>query len=183
MQRSAKWRITGTWENYLFYVGTSVAPWTGGFNTSVRYKGLTLSVNGNFSLNAKVLNNIESPASYSKLDRNLSGVDKEPIPNSKYDLYVNHLNVVRDVTHRWTPDNPITDGYPPSDRHLRRSSLRSERQSYRAKPSVDVEGHEMSAVGECLLFEDQFPDAALRSSGFVGEQNAHAKLQRIVYGE
>ena len=48
---------------------------------------------------------------------------------------------------------------------------------------VDVEGHEMSAVGECLLFEDQFPDAALRSSGFVGEQNAHAKLQRIVYGE
>ena len=99
-------------ENYLFYVGTSVAPWTGGFNTSVRYKGLTLSVNGNFSLNAKVLNNIESPASYSKLDRNLSGVDKEPIPNSKYDLYVNHLNVVRDVTHRWTPDNPITDGYP-----------------------------------------------------------------------
>ena len=27
-------------------------------------------------------------------------------------LYVNHLNVVRDVTHRWTEANPITDGYP-----------------------------------------------------------------------
>ena len=100
-------------QNYLFYVGTSTAPWTGGFNTSVRYKGLTLSMNGVFSLNGKVLNDIVSPASYSSVsDRNMTGVDKEPIPNSKYDLYVNHLNVVRDVTYRWTPDNPVTDGYP-----------------------------------------------------------------------
>ena len=27
-------------QNYLFYVGTSTAPWTGGFNTSVRTRGL-----------------------------------------------------------------------------------------------------------------------------------------------
>lgn len=70
-------------------------------------------MNGVFSLNGKVLNDIVSPASYSSVsDRNMTGVDKEPIPNSKYDLYVNHLNVVRDVTYRWTPDNPVTDGYP-----------------------------------------------------------------------
>ena len=70
-------------------------------------------MNGVFSLNGKVLNDIVSPASYSSVsDRNMTGVDKEPIPNSKYDLYVNHPNVVRDVTYRWTPDNPVTDGYP-----------------------------------------------------------------------
>lgn len=99
--------------NYLFYVGTSVAPWTGGFNTSIRYKSLTVSVNSVFSLNAKMLNNIESPASYGSVtDKSVSGVDKETISNSRYDLYVNHLNVSRDVTHRWTESNPVTDGYP-----------------------------------------------------------------------
>ena len=99
-------------ENYLFYIGTSIAPWTGGFSTSVHYKGLTLSLTGNYSLNAKVRNNITSPASYSALDQRDLGIDKETIPNARNDLYVNHLNVSRDVTYRWTPDNPITDGYP-----------------------------------------------------------------------
>ncbi len=135
-------------ENYLFYVGTSTAPWTGGFNTSMRYKNLTLSVNGVFSLNAKVLNDIESPASYNELDRNLSGVDKEPIPNSRYDLYVNHLNVVRDVTHRWTPDNPITDGYPRLiDTYGGRLYDKNGNLIAQSLPSV-------SRVTNCLLLED-----------------------------
>ena len=41
-----------------------------------------------------------------------TGVDKETIPTQKNDLYVNHLNVSRDVRNRWTPTNPRTDGYP-----------------------------------------------------------------------
>ena len=96
------------YQNYLFYVGTSNAPWTGGFSTSFSYKSLTVNVVGNFSLGGKVLNDIVSPVSYSTVNKKKS----EPIQTSKNDLYVNHLNVVRDVTYRWTESNPITYGYP-----------------------------------------------------------------------
>lgn len=96
------------YQNYLFYVGTSNAPWTGGFSTSFSYKNFSVNVVGNFSLGGKVLNDIVSPAYSGK-----AGVTQnEPLQSSRNDLYVNHLNVVRDVTYRWTPDNPITDGYP-----------------------------------------------------------------------
>ena len=96
------------YQNYLFYVGTSNAPWTGGFSTSFSYKNISVNVVGNFSLGGKVLNDIVSPAYSGK-----AGVTQnEPLQSSRNDLYVNHLNVVRDVTYRWTPDNPITDGYP-----------------------------------------------------------------------
>lgn len=96
------------YQNYLFYVGTSNAPWTGGFSTSFTYKNFSVNVVGNFSLGGKVLNDIVSPAYSGK-----AGVTQnEPLQSSRNDLYVNHLNVVRDVTYRWTPDNPITDGYP-----------------------------------------------------------------------
>lgn len=54
------------------------------------------------------MNNIVSPASYDKA----GGTKNEPIPSSKNDLYVNYLNVNKNVTHRWTPSNPVTDGYP-----------------------------------------------------------------------
>ena len=47
-------------------------------------------------------------ASYGKVEK--SG--GELVQSSLNDLYVNHLNVVRDVTYRWTESNPITDGYP-----------------------------------------------------------------------
>lgn len=97
------------YENYLFYVGTSNAPWTGGFSTTFSYKRLSLSVSGNFSIGAKVLNNITSPISYSSIG---TSSPEQAIPSSKNDLYVNHLNVVRDVTYRWTVSNPVTDGYP-----------------------------------------------------------------------
>ena len=96
------------YQHYLFYVGTSNAPWTGGFSTSVSYKNFSVNLVGNFSLGGKIVNDIVSPATYSDAG---DGAD-EPIPSTRNDLYVNHLNVVRAVTHRWTPSNPITDGYP-----------------------------------------------------------------------
>lgn len=96
------------YQNYMFYVGTSHAPWTGGFSTSFSYKNISLNIVGNFSLGGRVVNDIVSEASYSEVTKSKN----EPIQTSKNDLYVNHLNVVRDVTYRWTVDNPITDGYP-----------------------------------------------------------------------
>lgn len=96
------------YENYLFYVGTSNAPVNGGLSSSLNYKRLTLSVAGSFSLGGRILNNIESPANYSVV----SSKSNEPVPSSKNDLYVNYLNVNRGVRHRWTPSNPVTDGYP-----------------------------------------------------------------------
>ena len=96
------------YQNYLFYVGTSNAPWTGGFSTSLSYKNFSINMVGNFSLGGKIVNDIVSPADYGDVGSG-SG---EPIQSSRNDLYVNHLNVVRAVTHRWTPENPVTDGYP-----------------------------------------------------------------------
>ena len=96
------------YQNYLFYIGTSNAPWTGGFSTTLSYKNISLNLVGNFSIGGKVVNDIVSEASYTEIAKNSS----EPIQTSRNDLYVNHLNVVRDVTYRWTEANPITDGYP-----------------------------------------------------------------------
>ena len=96
------------YQNYLFYIGTSNAPWTGGFSTTLSYKNLSINMAGNFSIGGKVLNDINPSVSYNTIGKQKS----EPIQTNRNDLYVNHLNVVRDVTHRWTEDNPITDGYP-----------------------------------------------------------------------
>lgn len=97
-------------ENYLFYIGTTTAPWTGGFSTSVSYKNFSLSLNGTFTLHALVRNDINCPVSYSTV----SGAtgDHETVPTQRNDVYVNHLNVIKDVTNRWTPTNHNTDGYP-----------------------------------------------------------------------
>lgn len=96
-------------ENYLFYIGTSNAPLTGGVNMNLTYKSVTLSLGGNYSIGGFILDNISCPVSYSSI----SGAgDHEPIPSQKNDLYVNHLNVNKDASHRWTPSNPITDGNP-----------------------------------------------------------------------
>lgn len=96
------------YQNYLFYVGTSNAPWTGGFSTSLSYKNLSVNIVGNYSLGGIIVNDIVSPVDYGDAGDSVN----EPIQSSKSDLYVNHLNVVRDVTYRWTPENPVTDGYP-----------------------------------------------------------------------
>jgi len=95
-------------DNYIFYLGTSTAPVNGGYSIGVSYKQLSLSIGGSYSLNGKVLNNIQCPVGYSSLD----GTVIENIPTQQNDLYVNHLNVNKDVTHRWTTDNPVTDGNP-----------------------------------------------------------------------
>lgn len=96
-------------KNYIFYVGTSVAPWTGGLSTSATYKKLTLSVGGSFSINGKVLNKINPPGGSSLVN---SGGDGEPIPSIRNDLYAGHYNTVQDAMYRWTESNPVTDGYP-----------------------------------------------------------------------
>ena len=95
--------------NYLYYVGTSQAPWTGGLSTTFTYKRLSLNIAGNFSLGGKMLNNIDCPVSWSDAG---SGSANEPVSTQYNDLYVNYLNVRKDVTHRWTVANPVTDGYP-----------------------------------------------------------------------
>lgn len=95
-------------ENYYYYLGTSNAPVNGGYSFSLSYKQLSLSVGGSYSIGGKVINNINSPVGYTNL--NQSAV--EPIPSQINDLYVNHLNVTRDVVNRWTPTNPRTDANP-----------------------------------------------------------------------
>lgn len=100
--------------NYVHYLGTSNAPWNGGYSTNFTYKNLSLSLSGNFSLKAKIKNNITSPVSYNSLSssNNLKRIIVESIPTFQNDLYVNHLNVPRAAANRWTESNPVTNGYP-----------------------------------------------------------------------
>ncbi len=97
-------------DNYLFYIGTTNYPWTGGMSTNVSWKNLSVSLSTSFSLGAWVSNKVNpnSNASYSSLSKSTVNY----INNSNYDVYASHLNVTRDHANRWTPDNPVTDGYP-----------------------------------------------------------------------
>lgn len=97
------------YSNYLFYLGTSNAPWNGGYSLSVGYKQLTLGLGGSYSINGKMLNNIKSPVNYTNIN-NATKVETPPAQIN--DLYVNHLNVRTDATDRWTPANPRTDANP-----------------------------------------------------------------------
>ena len=98
------------YKNYLFYIGTSSYPWTGGLSTNVSWKNWSLSISTSFSLGAKIVNHIKSPASYS----DATGGTNNSLPTSLdiYDVYAAHLNRDREAAHRWTPDNTVTDGYP-----------------------------------------------------------------------
>ena len=99
--------------NYIYYKGTSTAPVTGGFNFSFSWKTLSLSVGGAYSLGGKVVDEITSPVSYNTISvTGMSSGDSERIPTSENDLYVNHLNVRKDVTNRWTEDNRTGVKYP-----------------------------------------------------------------------
>lgn len=89
-------------DNYRFYLGTNIAPVTGGFNVNFSYKNVSLNVGGSYSSGAKVINNLASPASYSRVGS--SSGDYEPVQSDYNDLYTNHLNVQRDRTNRWTPN-------------------------------------------------------------------------------
>lgn len=66
------------------------------------YKNVSLNVGGSYSSGAKVINNLASPASYSRVGS--SSGDYEPVQSDYNDLYTNHLNVQRDRTNRWTPN-------------------------------------------------------------------------------
>lgn len=98
--------------NYAFYIGVRNAPYTGGVNLSANYKNLTLSVSGNYSLNSLIPNNITPPASYTDVGSVGSTGRRERIPTLLNDLYVAHFNAPAAAAHRWTADNPVTDGYP-----------------------------------------------------------------------
>lgn len=95
-------------ENYLFYLGTRHAPYNGGCGVTLTYDNFSLHVSGSYSIDGKVLNNISSPTGAG----NLGSGKVERVPTPRNDLYRNFLNQEKDVRHRWTPDNPITDGYP-----------------------------------------------------------------------
>ena len=97
--------------NYIYYKGTSTAPVTGGFNFSFSWKNLSLGVGGAYSLGGKVVDEITSPVSYNTIS--VTGMSSgERIPTNENDLYVNHLNVKKDVTNRWTEDNITGVKYP-----------------------------------------------------------------------
>lgn len=95
--------------NYRYYLGTSTAPYTGGFRFNISYKALSLSVGTAFSLKAKILNN--TPTSPARWDV-ISYTSNEKPQSAYSDLYRNHLNVRRDAVDRWTPQNTTNTKYP-----------------------------------------------------------------------
>lgn len=101
--------------NYRFYLGTSTAPTTGGFNLNFSYKQFALNIGGAFTLGAKLLNDLNTPASYSSISvENKPSVEggRESIPMRYNDLYVSHLNVRKDVVNRWRADQTVGTKYP-----------------------------------------------------------------------
>ena len=97
-------------DNYRFYLGTTIAPYTGGFNLTFSYKILRLSVSGVYAFGHKVYDKIESPASY--LNARHPGLSTETVQSQYSDLYSNHLNVMKDRTDRWTEDRTSGTKYP-----------------------------------------------------------------------
>lgn len=97
-------------DNYRYYLGTSIAPYSGGFNVSASYKSFKVSVNGVYSIGAKRYDKISSPASY--YDPRHPGVATETMQSQYSDLYSNHLNVKNDRTDRWTESNREGVAYP-----------------------------------------------------------------------
>jgi len=97
-------------DNYRQYLGTTIAPYTGGFNITVGWKTVKLSVSGVYSFGNKVYDKIESPASY--YNTRHSGYSTETVQSQYSDLYSNHLNVTKDRTDRWTPTNTTGVKYP-----------------------------------------------------------------------
>lgn len=97
-------------DNYRYYLGTTIAPFTGGFNLALGWKMLRLSISGVYSFGNKVYERIESPASY--LNARRSGASTETVQSQYSDLYSNHLNVKKDRTDRWTASNTEAVKYP-----------------------------------------------------------------------
>ena len=94
--------------NYRYYLGTSTAPFTGGFYLNLSWRDLSLGIGGAYSFGAKVDNRITPAASYEDIDY----YSNETPQTSYSDLYTNHLNVRRDRTDRWTPSRTEGVKYP-----------------------------------------------------------------------
>lgn len=97
-------------DNYRYFLGTTIAPFTGGFNLTFSYKILRLSVSGVYAFGHKVYDKIESPASY--LNARHPELSTETVQSQYSDLYSNHLNVMKDRTDRWTQSNTTGTKYP-----------------------------------------------------------------------
>ena len=97
-------------DNYRYYLGTTIAPFSGGFNITASWKLLRLSISGVYSIGSKAYDNIESPASYTNARHN--GVSTETVQSQYSDLYSNHLNVNKDRTDRWTEGHTTGVKYP-----------------------------------------------------------------------
>lgn len=97
-------------DNYRYYLGTTIAPFSGGFNITASWKLLRLSISGVYSFGSKAYDTIESPASYA--DARHNGVSTETVQSQYSDLYSNHLNVGKDRTDRWTADRTTGVKYP-----------------------------------------------------------------------
>ncbi|WP_065219950.1 MULTISPECIES: SusC/RagA family TonB-linked outer membrane protein [Butyricimonas] len=96
-------------DNYRYYLGTSTAPVTGGFNVKFFYRNLGLNVGAYFSSGAKIVDKINSPVSYSAATSLITGEK----PQTAYsDLYRNHLNVRKDMVNRWTKERTTGVKYP-----------------------------------------------------------------------
>ena len=90
-------------DNYRFYLGTTIAPVTAGFNISADYKSFKVSVSGSYSIGAKRYDKISSPASYYNPRRD--GSTTETMQSQFSDIYSSHLNVNKDMIYRWTESN------------------------------------------------------------------------------
>ena len=97
-------------DNYRYYLGTTIAPYTGGFNLSASWRQLRLSISGVYSFGCKTYENFRYPASYSNASH--SGVSTETVQSQFSDLYGNHLNVEKDRTNRWTATHTAGVKYP-----------------------------------------------------------------------
>lgn len=95
-------------KNYIYYLGTSNAPWNGGVSTNISYKRLTVSANGSFSIGA-LKSYVISPTTYYNV---LTKKYINTVFESRNDIYAAFLNVPKEAARRWTEANPITDGYP-----------------------------------------------------------------------
>lgn len=97
-------------DNYRYFLGTTIAPYTGGFNLSASWRQLRLSISGVYSFGCKTYENFRYPASYSNASH--SGVSTETVQSQFSDLYGNHLNVEKDRTNRWSATHTTGVKYP-----------------------------------------------------------------------
>ena len=95
--------------NYVYYIGTENAPWTGGFSTLASYKNFTLSMSTSFAFGAKKNSTVSNDFAYSG---RLLGTHVNQYQTQSADLYTAHLNKPKEAANRWTPTNHITNGYP-----------------------------------------------------------------------